>query len=366
MSALLSHRALNRATLARQLLLAREALPVAAAVARVAGVQAQLPRPAFVGLWARVAPFAWRDVLDALERRELLRATTMRGTLHLMATDDYVAWRGALQPLFSRIAQGMMKGRVTDVDTEAIVRHAREFFRTPATFDALRRELDARHPGAMTRIMAYVARLHLPLVQLPDPAHPWGWSGQADFGLADAWLGRAVDPTPAPADTLVRRYLAAFGPATIADARTWSGLAGLDATFERLRPELVTFRDPRGRELFDLPDAPRPGDDTPAPVRFLPEWDNLLLAHEDRTRVIAEAHRARLMTKNGLIRPTFLADGTVAGFWRTARKRKTATLVLEPFAALKKKTLRALEEEGEALLAFAEEDAGAREIRVDG
>jgi hypothetical protein len=163
---------------------------------------------------------------------------------------------------------------------------------------------------------------------------------------------------------LVQRYLAAFGPASVQDAQAWSGLPRLKDVFEALRPELVTFRDERKRELFDLPDAPRPGSDVPAPIRFLPDFDNLVLAHDDRTRFIAPEHRSRIVTKNLLVRATFLVNGRVAGLWRVERRKATAILVLEPFAPLAKKTLAALEAEGDALLKFVEEDAAAREVRA--
>ncbi len=164
----------------------------------------------------------------------------------------------------------------------------------------------------------------------------------------------------------MRRYLAAFGPASVTDAQNWSGIGGLRPTFEALRGELATFRDARGRELFDLPDAPRPDEETPAPVRFLPEYDNLVLGHDDRSRIVADEHRPRLVTKNLQIPATFLVDGFVAGTFRVERKKKTATLTLAPFGKLLKRDLRALEEEGDALLAFVEPEAATRDGRRRG
>ena len=142
----------------------------------------------------------------------------------------------------------------------------------------------------------------------------WGFPPVADFTLADAWLGEplATDDAPEP---LVLGYLAAFGPATAADAQTWSGLTGIKPVLERLRPQVRVFRDERGRELFDLPAAPRPDDDVPAPPRFLPEFDNLVLSHADRTRVLADEHRGFVVTKNLRVRATFLWDGFACGTW---------------------------------------------------
>lgn len=359
----LTTRQLNRALLARQMLLAREPGTAVEAVERLAGMQAQVARPPFVGLWTRLQGFRREDLLTALHQKQIVRVTAMRATLHLMTAADYVSLRGSLQPALSRGMQSILKDRAKDFDFAALETEARAFFRgAPATFDALRTHLKAKDPQADERAMAYAIRTHLPLVQVPTDT-TWGFPAAADFAMADEWLGTEVSTRPAPAHELVRRYLAAFGPATPGDAQSWSALSGLREVFESLRPELVTFRDQRKRELFDLPDAPRPEEDTPAPVRFLPDFDNLVLAHDDRTRVIADEHRPRVVTKNLLVRATFLVDGFVAGTWKTERKKKTASLIIEPFAPLLKKTVKELEQEGDALLRFVEEDAEAREIR---
>lgn len=361
----LSNRQLNRATLARQMLLSRETATAVAAVERLAGLQAQLARPPFVGLWTRIEGFRRTDLLQPLRERQILRATAMRGTLHLMSAADYVALRGALQPMLTRGMQSILRERAQNLEMDALRAEARAFFGgKPATFDALRDHLKAKNPDADERAMAYAIRMHLPLVQVPTDDR-WGFPAAADFALADDWLGKEVPTGEAPAHKLVRRYLAAFGPATPRDAQVWSGLQSLRAAFDELRPELVTFRDERKRELFDLPDAPRPDEDTPAPVRFLPEFDNLVLAHDNRTRVIADEHRPKVTLKNLQVRATFLVDGVVAGTWKVDRKKKAATLVLEPFGKLAKKVLAELEREGEELLRFVEEDAQETGVRVD-
>jgi hypothetical protein len=360
----LTTRQLNRATLARQMLLAREKTTAVRAVARLVGLQAQVARPPFLGLWTRLEGFRREHLLEALRRRQIVRATAMRATLHLMTAVDYVALRGALQPGLTGAMQSVLRDRTKGLDPAALEARARAFFGdAAATFDALRLHLKTHHPGGDERAMAYLIRTHLPLVQVPTDA-PWGFPASADFAMADAWLTKKIPTQAAPAHALVRRYLAAFGPATPGDAQVWSGLSGLREVFEALRPELVTFRDARKRELFDLPDAPRPPEDTPAPVRFLPEFDNLVLSHDDRTRVVAPEHRARVVLKNLQVRATVLIDGMVAGTWRVDRKKDTAVLVLEPFAALTKKTLAALESEGDALLRFAEPEAEVRDVRL--
>lgn len=363
MTTTLTTRQLNRALLARQMLLAREAMPAVAAVERLAGMQAQVARPPFVGLWTRLEGFRRDDLLDALRNRQVVRATMMRATIHLMSAADYKDFRGAIQPALAKGMQSILKDRTKTFDLANLEAEARAFFGgKPQTFDALRKHFKARDPEADERAMAYAIRTHLPLVQVPTEAQ-WGFPAAADFALADEWLGTGISTEPKPAHELVRRYLAAFGPATPGDAQTWSALSGLRAVFEELRPTLVTFRDERKRELFDLPDAPRPDEDTPAPVRFVPEFDNLVLAHDDRTRVIADEHRPRVTVKNLQVLATFLVDGFVAGTWKVERKKKVATLILEPFGKLAKKTLAELEKEGDKLLRFVEEDAPAREVR---
>lgn len=359
----LSPRALNRALLARQMLLAREKVSAVDAIARLVGLQAQVPRPPFVGLWTRLGDFKRTELAGALHDRHVVRVTSMRGTLHIMTTADYVAMRGTLQPMLSRGMQSILRERGSELDIDALGAEARKFFgKTGATFDALRDHLKAVYPKGDERAMAYAIRTHVPLVQVPTDA-TWAFPAAADFALADRWLSRRVSTKPTPLEGLVLRYLAAFGPATPTDAQAWSGMSGLRETFEALRPSLVTFRDARKRELFDLPDAPRPDEDTPAPVRFIPDFDNIVLSHDDRTRIMADEHRSRVTLKNLQVRATFLIDGIVAGTWKTERRKKAAVLVIEPFGAVGKKTRAALEPEGESLLEFLEEDATAREIR---
>ncbi|MCK6445742.1 MAG: winged helix DNA-binding domain-containing protein [Planctomycetes bacterium] len=353
---------MSRATLARQLLLERAKLDAITAIERLAGMQAQVPKPPFVGLWTRLERFERSDLGAGFAKKRVVRVTAMRATLHLLSTRDYLALRGPLQPGLTAGMRSILRDRAAELDIDALCSFARKFFDAePRPFDALRDELAAQFPKLDERAAAYAVRTHLPLVQVPTD-DPWSFPAAADFATAKSWLG--TEPkTASDARELVRRYLAAFGPASVTDAQVWSGLAGLRETFEALRGELIVFRDERGRELFDLPDAPRPDPETPAPARFLPEFDNLVLAHDDRSRVMDDAVRGKVVTKNLRVLATFLLDGRVAGTWDVERKKRDATLTLAPFAKLAKAEREALAAEGERLLEFLEPDAEKRIVR---
>jgi hypothetical protein len=360
-AAVLTRRDLNRALLARQLLLARADRTVVSALEGVAGLQAQLARPPFIGLWTRLKGFDRTALLDALVARTVVRVTAMRGTLFLLSAHDYLALRGALQPGLTRGLQAITGGALKDTDLAAAEARTRAFLaRAPATFEAIRDHLADRAGTGNVRHLAYALRMTLPLVQVPDPDLTWGFPGAASFALADGWLKRKVSTTTSAPETLVRRYLAAFGPASVADAQTWSGVPKLAEVFERLRKDLVTFRDERKRELFDVPEGPRPAAEVAAPIRFVPDWDNVLLGHQDRSRIIADEHRSRISTRNLQVLATFLIDGMVAGSWSIARTSKAATLTMVPFVKVGRTDRAALEEEGERLLAFAEPDRKVR------
>jgi hypothetical protein len=360
----LTVRQLNRATLARQMLLARRRATPLAALERLVGLQAQLPRPPFVALWSRLEGFRAEQLCRPVHARKAVRATLMRGTLHLVTTRDYLALRPTLQPVLDASMQSVLGARTSGVDLEAVAAVVRERLdERPRSFDELRAELRASFPGGDERALAYAIRMQLPLVQVPADAR-WGWPGAASFAVAESWLGRRLGEGSGPG-ALVLRYLAAFGPAGPQDAQAWSGLRRLADTFEALRPRLVSFRDERGRELFDLPRSPRPPAGTPAPVRFLPDFDNLLLGHDDRARFLDEAHRARMATANLRVLATFLVDGRVRGTWRVERSSSAARLVADAFEPLKRAAASELRAEGQRLVRFLEPDARSVEVRVD-
>ncbi|MSU49614.1 MAG: winged helix DNA-binding domain-containing protein [Opitutus sp.] len=354
----LTLRELNRATLARQLLLSRENLGVPAALERVAGLQAQLPGPPNIGLWSRLENFSRPHVIDLLESRAIVRAPLLRGTLHLVSAADYAQFRAVVAPMLHRSLAGMDAGRLRGIDPVALSDEARPFLREcPRTQDEVREFLGARHPKLDVRMVGHAVRMHLPLVQVPERgAGAWDFPAMPRFALAEAWIGRPLATSADPRE-LIRRYLAAFGPASARDFQTWSALTGAREEFARLRSELRVFNDENGRELFDLPDAPLPGGDAPAPVRFLPEYDNVLLAHHDRNRVIAEEHRPRVFLPGLRVAATLLVEGMVRGTWKIERAKKNTTLVVTPFAALAKKDREAVEREAGQLARFVEPTA---------
>lgn len=344
------------------MLLRREKAGLVKAVEQLFALQAQVPRPPHIALWSRLQKFEREHLIKALHARTLVRGTMMRGTLHIMSAKDFLAFRGPLQPSLTAGMQSVLgKGPIPSMET-LITAGRSAFGRKARPFTDVRAALQARFPDGHERLMGYAVRMQLPLVQVPAAGEAWGFPADSDFALAEHWLKTKVGAGSGPG-SLVLRYLAAFGPATSADIQSWLGIRGVAEILAPVREKLVTFRDPRGREVFDLPKAPRPGGDSDAPVRFLPEYDSLILAHTDRSRMVDDAHRKALVTKNLIVPATLLIDGRVAGTWKVERKKATATLKLTPFAAIPKGVKAAVEEEGQALLKFVEPDAAV--LRVE-
>jgi len=360
----LSQRALNRATLARQWLLERVERSAEETVEHLVGMQAQAPFPPYYGLWCRIAGFDPAELAAALLDRRVVRIVLMRGTVHLVTAADAAFLRPLVQVIMERDLRTNTTHRsaLHGLDLAAVADAARVALADEALPGRRLGEVLARQwPDRSAPSLTHAARGLLPLVQVP-PRAVWGRSGQTAYRTLDDGAGSTLDPAPNPA-RLVRRYLAAFGPAAVADVQAWSGLTRLREVVEPLRPALRTFTDEAGRELFDLPDAPRPDPDTPAPVRFVAEFDNLLLSHADRTRVMSEDHRKRLFfTKNGVFPGTILVDGFLRGEWRIAG----ATLTVTPYARLSKKDTAALEREGRRLLAFARPTTDDRRVEFAG
>ncbi|WP_189939852.1 winged helix DNA-binding domain-containing protein [Streptomyces aurantiogriseus] len=339
----LSPRALNRATLDRQLLLRRSPMSARAAVEHLVGLQAQNVKPPYYALAARLDGFAPERLSTLMADREVVRIVTLRSTIHTHTADDCLTLRPLVQAARDRELTNFRKG-LAGVDLGRLAALARDLVEAePRTMKQLRAALLAEWPDADPQALAIAARCTLPLVQV-TPRGLWGRSGQVALTTAEHWLGRPTEPSPAP-DATVLRYLAAFGPASVKDMQTWAGLTRLREAFERLRPQLLTFHDENGVELFDLPDAPRPDPETPAPPRFLPEFDNLLLSHADRTRVVPPEYRGRSWQGNQAFR-TLLVDGFLAGVW----KLEGDVLVIEAFGRLTKGQKEEVTAEAERLV----------------
>ncbi|MEU9087443.1 winged helix DNA-binding domain-containing protein [Streptomyces sp. NPDC048357] len=340
----LGTRALNRATLARQLLLSRAEMSAEGVVTHLLGLQAQNVKPPYFQLHARLAGFRPAELAGLMESREVVRMVTMRSTIHTHTAHDALTLRPLVQPARDREVTYFRKGLV-GVDLDRLAERARAFVETaPRTMAEIREELLREWPEADPQSLSVAARCRLPLVQV-TPRGVWGSSGQVRLTTVENWLGRPAG-APQPVDDVVLRYLAAFGPASVKDMQIWAGLTRLREAFERLRPGLAVFRDENGVELFDLPDAPRPDPDTPAPPRFLPEFDNLLLSHADRTRVVAPEIKGRTWTGNQA-HCTLLVDGFVAGLW----KLEGAVLTVDLFDRASKAQKEEIVAEGERVIA---------------
>jgi hypothetical protein len=355
-SEILDRRTLNRALLERQLLLRRADLPAAAALEHLVGVQAQAPLAPYVGLWTRLEAFRPEELAALIADGDALRAPLMRATIHLVTARDGRAMQPVVRPVLARGFGGTPFARNLDgVDLDALVEAGRALLaERPLSRAELGRLLAEQWPDRDAISLAYAVTYLSPVLQVP-PRGVWGAGGPA------AWAPMQVDADDAP-DELILRYLAAFGPATAADIRTWSGLSGLRDAIERLRPQLRTFRDELGKELFDVPGAPLPDRDTPAPPRFLPEYDNVLLSHADRTRIMAAERRVPLLPGNGGVSGTVLVDGFFRATWKITRSGGTAELNVVPFERLSKEDTAALAAEGSRLLAFTSADAEGHNV----
>jgi hypothetical protein len=356
----LTRRRLNRALLARQDLLARVDRTIPEEVAHLVGLQAQEPLDPYTGLWSRLATFDPHDLGGRLEDRTLARLVTWRGTVHLHTADDALVARALVEEVMRRrISPGNMFGRaIAGIDIDAVLADVWAWIgEEPRSGAEVRaRVADVGSPD-LDRLVD-VIKYRLPTVQ-PPPRAVWGQAGRARWAPLDAWLGRPLaEATPEAEDAMILRYLAAFGPASVADIATWSGWTGVKAKLDRVADRLVRFRhEETGKPLVDLPDAPRPEADVPAPVRFLPEFDNVVLSHADRSRIVPDglgsAHVLGLDPRPRAV----LVDGLVGGLWSLARDDGRARLHIRPLTRWTKTQIADAEAEGAALLALHAPDA---------
>jgi len=348
----LTVRELNRALLARQLLLQRERLPVPRAVERLCAIQGQWSPSPYIGLWSRIEGFERDELTRAFEQRQVVKATLMRITLHVVSARDFLA----LAPVWSEQRREEFERSGLDVAAlEASLRAALAGGQRTHT------ELYSELPEVYT----WRVRSLVPLVHVP-PSGLWRYHGPTPLTEAERWLKKPLGEAAAGAALLAERYLSAFGPASQSDLLRFAGVRvkdvrpGLDA----LEPRLVHYRGEDGRVLLDLDGAPLPGADVPAPVRFLPKWDSTILAYDRRERILPGEYAKIVIKKNGDVIPTFLIDGRVAGAWDVQRKKDAATLVLTPFKPVPRATKRELAEEAERLLRWIEDDASSYGVSV--
>jgi hypothetical protein len=354
----LEPRALNRALLERQMLLHRAKLSAAKAIERLVGMQAQVPSSPYVGLWSRLEDFHHDELSGLISSRRAVRMSLMRCTIHLVSDRDCLALRPVIQPVLERgLFIGSPFGRqIKGVDIDALLAAGRAALEEkPRTTAELRNLLAKQWPDHDANALAYAVHYLVPMVQIP-PRGLWAGRGLPTFTTCEAWLGRSFEAGPSP-DAMVLRYLAALGPATVADIQSWSGLVKVREVTERLRPRLRIFRDTNGRELLDVPHGLLPDPETVVPPRFLPDYDNALLAHDDRSRIMANEHRKLVG------RPTLLVDGFAIGFWKVKREGAAATLVVQTSKRISRKDKIAVSGEGARLLDFVASDATKKDVR---
>jgi hypothetical protein len=345
--------ALNRALLARQLLLRRHKLPVHRAIERVGALQAQWPPSPYIGLWSRLEGFRRETLMRAIEGRRVVKATLMRMTLHHVSAADYLAYGGVFTEAWKAWLARRAERTGVELDFDALAEQlVAEVAEEPRWRPELLRALGLPKLDSVTRQPWTIWGSLVMRAQLVHGPSSSVWrvqTGRSTFVPASSWLGSGARSGTDAVQHLVRRNLAAFGPATRADIAQWTGLpvAMIAPSLHDMR--LRRFRDEPGREQLDLPRAPLPAADTPAPPRFLPMWDSTLLAHDDRTRILPERYRATVIRRNGDVRQTFLVDGFVAGLWELQEGR----VELEPFEPLPRSAERELRREAKRLASFA-------------
>ena len=342
------------------MLLGRCRVPVLEAIERLVGMQAQVPRDPYVALWSRLDRFRPEALAEPIAERRAVRMGLLRATLHLVTARDALGLRSVIDPVIQRVlhTQSPFGRRLAGLNVDELVSVATRLLEErPRTRAELGLLLTERWPDHDAASLSYAVTYLLPLVQV-TPRGIWGRTGPAAFTTVEHWLGRPLETSVEP-DEMVLRYLAAFGPSMVADVQTWSGLTGVRSVIERLRPRLRTFRDEHGRELFDVPGAPLPDEDTPAPTRFLPEYDNVLLGHKDRSRMVVLDVRPWTEVGWGSV----LVDGFGSARWKVSREEDTAILRVEPFRKLSRVEKAGVSEEGERLLSFVAGDGGSRNIR---
>ena len=360
----LSPRVLNRTLLDRQFLLSRESRPALGVIERLVALQSQEPNWPYIGLWARSSSFRIDDLMWLLMTKQVVRAAALRRTQHLMASSDVLWLRPTIQPVLDRGAQS----RYFTKETSGLDRDELASFgigllgRDTSSRRELARRLAERWPERNGRVLAAALELHVPLVHSPGTSAwgRWGSPTKVEVVRAETVIGPLADS--AQPELLIRRYLQGFGPATVLDFQIWSGLTKMEKVFESMRPNLRVYQTEDMGEVFDLPEATLADGNLPVPVRFLPGYDNVLLGHAVRTRIVSDEDRKQVMPGGALVRPTFLVDGFVAGIWSLERSR----LFVMPFRPLPDEARAEVATEAERLLEFVAPDAEVGEFSIAG
>lgn len=356
----LTKRELNRTLLGRQLLLERRAMSAPDALEHLVGMQAQNPLDPYFGLWSRLEGFDPEELSALVASGEAVRAWLMRGTIHLVTARDCLALRLVMDSVIRAALSAQSFGQHTaSIDRDELAAAAREVLAGgPMTRAELGRRLAARWPDVAPDALGLAASCVVPLLQVP-PRGTWGATQRATMALVESFLGRPLEGDGDPGEAIMR-YLRAYGPAAPKDVRAWCYKTGLREVIDRLRPQLRAFRDEGGTELLDVPDGELFAGELPAPPRFLPEYDNAVLSHDDRSRVIAPGVASRLWWKG-----TVLVDGFVDGTWRFERERGSLTLAIGPWSRWRKADRDEVAAEGERLLGFAATGEESTRLRFE-
>lgn len=358
----LTLRQLNRTLLARQMLLARQDMSPVAATEHLIALQSQIPNPPYIGLWTRLRSFERSQLTALLESREIVRAPWIRSTLHLVSAADHQRFQSVIQPALLRGFRSFFGARGADLDIERLVGIAKPFLESnQPSIGALRTHLQAQEPTLNKEAMAYAVRSYLPLVQIP-PSGTWGAGTRATYTTADNWLGPAVS---SDLPSLFRRYLAAYGPADIMDFQTWTGMTRLKSQLAPALADLVVYQSESGRDMYDLPESTIAAPDSIAPLRFIPEYDNVLIAHRDRSRILPDEHRKKVFLSAGRVIGTVLIDGFVGATWKVKKDKHSLTLNVKLFEAKPNDCLQEIQEEGNRLLRFYDEEASSHAVVID-
>jgi hypothetical protein len=342
----LTTRELNRALLARQFLLERSSLPMVAIIERIGGLQTQYAPSGYIGLWSRMRNFRRDSLTTALQQRRVIQGTLLRSTIHMVSARDYWLFLAAIRGPRRDWWQRVTRHQISEPDMESAVRAIREqLAKGPRRSDDLKRILAERSLPSFA--LGGVAQ-SLEMVRVP-PSGTWEQRKADLYGLAETWTRPTAHAEAAGLEHVVRRYLGAFGPASVREIADWGGVPPAKLVPVLAQMSLRRLSDEKGKDLIDLPKAPLPGADTPAPIRFLPTWDATLLVHARRTQILPERYRPLVFnTRTPHSVPTFLIDGAVAGTWRVEGGR----VELKPFEPIPRSVKREVDDEAERLAAF--------------